>query len=85
MTQEINQQLQQIDAEMEQATEEQVQSRAGRLRQRIDTFINGDPDNDDWNGLRDEILEAEAEYIESHPRLAAALRSIVAIVDNAGL
>ena len=65
--------------------EESVRKRASGLRKRIDRFINGDPDNDDWNGLREEILTAEAEYIESHPRLAAALRSVVAIVDNAGL
>jgi hypothetical protein len=84
MTKDMNQSLQTLDSEME-GVDGDVRTRAGSLRERVYQFVNGDPDNDDWNGIREEILEAEAEYIETHPRLASALRSIVAIVDNAGL
>ncbi len=81
----INDTLHNLNTELQHAEAKTTDDRATTLRQRLDLFINGDPDNDDWNGLRAELLEAEAHFIETHPRLASTLRSAVAIIDNAGL
>jgi hypothetical protein len=73
-------------AEAEADHSEDMRVRSVNLRQRIRNFLGGGRERpEDREGLRAELLEWETQLIETRPRLANALRSAVAIIDNAGL
>ena len=73
-------------AEAEAEHAEDMRVRSVNLRERIRAYRNRDRDDDnERQSLRDQLLEWETEHIETRPRLANALRSAVAIIDNAGL
>lgn len=67
------------------ADSERKNEKITTLYREIDAHIERDYEDTEIHGLRERLLAAEVELVETHPRLAAALRSFVAIVDNAGL
>lgn len=73
-------------AEAEADHAEDMRVRSVNLRERIRAYRSRDQDDDEERqGLRAQLLEWETHVIETRPRLANALRSAVAIIDNAGL
>ncbi len=59
--------------------------RIAEINREVQDYIERDYRDPEIKTLRERLLTAEVDLVERHPRLAAALRSFVAIVDNAGL
>ncbi len=67
------------------ANDDDAKERITEIQQDLQEYIERDYQDPEIKTLREHLLTAEVDLVERHPRLAAALRSFVAIVDNAGL